>query len=117
MKYYLFFIVITALLVLSSCQQTSPETIAFAKCLTEKEAKMFGAYWCPHCQRQKKMLDGAFKEITYIECSLPGGQGQTEICQQAGIESYPTWEFANGERRTGELSFEQLATQTGCIAP
>jgi len=26
----------------------------FAKCLTQKGAKMYGTFWCPHCQNQKK---------------------------------------------------------------
>ena len=27
---------------------------AFAKCLASKQAKMYGLYWCPHCQEQKE---------------------------------------------------------------
>jgi thiol-disulfide isomerase/thioredoxin len=27
----------------------------FAKCLTDNGAKFYGAFWCPHCQAQKKM--------------------------------------------------------------
>jgi len=28
--------------------------VTFAKCLTENGAKMYGAYWCTHCENQKK---------------------------------------------------------------
>ncbi len=117
MKKYLFITLLVSLIIFSSCQRTSPETIAFTKCLTEKDARMFGAYWCPHCQKQKSLFGGAARELKYIECSLPGGQEQTEICKRAGIESYPTWEFASGKRLMGELSFDQLAAETGCTAP
>ena len=26
---------------------------SFAKCLADKQAKMYGLYWCPHCADQK----------------------------------------------------------------
>lgn len=85
-----------------------------ATCLTEKGVKMYGAYWCAHCLTQKKAFGTSFSKINYIECAIPGGKGQTEICNQAGIESYPTWEFADGERLTGEVNLEQLAAKAEC---
>src|SRR3989344_3569664 len=33
----------------------------FAQCLTDNGAKMFGAYWCPHCSDQKKMFGSSWK--------------------------------------------------------
>jgi len=29
----------------------------FAQCLTDKGVKMYGAYWCPHCQAQKALFE------------------------------------------------------------
>jgi len=29
---------------------------AFARCLTDRGVKMYGAFWCPHCVEQKKSL-------------------------------------------------------------
>ena len=75
---------------------------------------MFGAYWCSHCQQQKKLFGSAWDQVDYIECSLPGGQAQTEVCIQAKIQSYPTWEFAPNDRLTGKLSLEQLSAKSGC---
>ena len=86
----------------------------FTKCLTNNEVKMFGAYWCPHCENQKKMLGTSFQYVNYIECSLPNRAGQTEICKQEGIQSYPTWEFKGGKRLSGELTFKQLSENSGC---
>jgi hypothetical protein len=85
-----------------------------AQCLTKKGVKMFGAYWCPHCQNQKKEFGNSWQYVDYIECSLPGGNGQTKECNEAKIESYPTWEFADGERKTGEIPVEELAETAGC---
>ncbi len=87
---------------------------AMAKCLTEKGVKMYGAYWCPHCQNQEKMFGESWKYVTYTECSLPNRAGETEACSKAGIEGYPTWEFASGERVSGEMTLQQLSEKSGC---
>ncbi len=76
---------------------------------------MYGAYWCPHCINQKEQFGPSWQYINYIECSLPGGRGQTTQCEQAGIEGYPTWEFGDGERASGELTFEMLSEKSGCV--
>jgi len=85
-----------------------------AQCLTDKGVKMYGAYWCSHCKTQKQMFGTSFEKINYIECSLAGGQGQTEECKEAGIEGYPTWEFGDGSRLSGEVSLEDLSEKSGC---
>lgn len=87
---------------------------ALASCLTEKGVKMYGAYWCPHCANQKEMFGSSFEKIDYVECSLPNRGGQTEICIEKNIESYPTWEFAGGSRLVGEQKLEALAVKAGC---
>jgi len=70
---------------------------ALAKCLTDKGVKMYGAYWCPHCQNQKKAFGDSFQYINYIECA-DGQNGQTQICKDNGITGYPTWEFPGTAR-------------------
>ncbi len=114
MKTVVFAFIIMALLSLVACNPTSAgpgET--FAKCLTENGAKMYGAFWCPHCTEQKEAFGDDWQHITYIECSKPD-KTQTEFCTQASIASYPTWEFADGNREVGKLSFATLAEKTGC---
>ena len=86
----------------------------FAKCLSNEGTKVYGAYWCPHCKDQKELFGNSWQYIEYIECSLPAGAGQKQVCKDAGINAYPTWEFKDGERRTGELSFEELSEKTNC---
>lgn len=88
----------------------------FAKCLTENGVVMYGAYWCPHCQNQKKMFGDSWHHVTYVECSLPNKAGQTKECQEKGIKGYPTWDI-RGEFHSGELSFEKLSELTGCKLP
>jgi thiol-disulfide isomerase/thioredoxin len=90
---------------------------AFATCLKDKGATFFGTFWCPHCAAQKKLFGGSVKALPYVECSTPDGQSQTQACKDKKIESYPTWEFADQSRLTGEQTFEALADKTACPLP
>ncbi len=85
---------------------------AFAKCLTEKGAVMYGAYWCPHCQNQKKLFGGAFSYVNYVECTK-----DPKKCEAAQVKGYPTWTFKNGQRIEGEASFAALSEKSSCPAP
>lgn len=89
----------------------------FAKCLKEKGAIFYGAFWCPHCQRQKSMFGSSEQYLSYVECSTQDGKEQTKECQDKKIESYPTWEFKDGQRKSGEVSLEDLAQKTSCPLP
>jgi hypothetical protein len=87
----------------------------FTKCLSDNGAKFYGAFWCPHCQNQKKMFGDSIKNVNYIECATSDGNGQTDICKEAGITGYPTWKFQNGKEASGELTFQQLSEYSGCV--
>jgi len=63
---------------------------AFAKCLSEKGFKMYGADWCPNCKTQKKMFGKSFK-----------------------YEGYPTWIY-NEEKYVGVQSLSRLSSITDC---
>lgn len=90
---------------------------AFAQCLTDTGTKFYGAFWCPHCQEQKKLFGKSAKKLPYIECSTADGRGMLPVCKDVGIESYPTWVFPDGTRVSGEQSFETLSEKTSCILP
>ena len=87
---------------------------SFAKCLSDRDATMYGSFWCSHCDDQKKLFGSSFRYIHYVECSVPGGRQMTFACQAAHIRYTPTWVFADGEHRTGVLSLEQLRNKTRC---
>lgn len=89
----------------------------FATCLKDKGAVFYGAFWCPHCQATKKLFGSSQKLLPYVECSTPDGNGQTQACIDKGVKSYPTWEFADLSRLTGEIPLEQLAEKTSCVLP
>ncbi|MGB6675185.1 MAG: hypothetical protein WBE44_00705 [Terriglobales bacterium] len=90
---------------------------AFAKCLTAKQAKMYGAFWCPHCEEQKEKFGSSFQYAPYIECGIKGSKGIEPVCTQAGIKRFPTWIFADGTRVEGEHELDFLGQETGCSLP
>lgn len=87
---------------------------AFAQCLKDKGAEFYGAFWCPHCQKQKALFGSSKKYLPYIECSTPDGRGQTAACTEKGIKTYPTWVFPDMSSTTGETSLAVLSEKTGC---
>ena len=89
----------------------------FAKCLAAKQVKMYGAYWCPHCAEQKEMFEASFQFVPYVECGVPGSREEAASCKDAGIKHFPTWQFADGERREGTQPLQSLSAKTGCNLP
>lgn len=89
----------------------------FTQCLSNKGAKFYGAFWCPHCQNQKALFGKSASLLPYIECSTPDAKGLLPICQEKKIEGYPTWIFADGSRLTGEIELQKLADKTSCTLP
>lgn len=118
----IFWIAILIIVVLalgaSMLVKTGPGNLdEFAQCLDEQGAQFYGAFWCPHCQAQKRLFGRSAELLPYVECSTPDGNNQLQVCIDAGVEQYPTWEFADGSRLTGERSLEELAAKTNCPLP
>lgn len=86
--------------------------VALAKYLTEKGAKLYGAYWCPHCKDQKATFGDAFQYIDYYECDPKGEDARADQCIAAKIEGYPTW-IINGKEVGGAKSLSELAKLIG----
>jgi hypothetical protein len=92
---------------------------AFARCLKNRGVRMYGAYWCPHCQEQKEKFGASFEYAPYTECGIQGNlHGVAQVCKDEGIKHYPTWQFPpTGERVERIFSLEQLSDRTGCPLP
>lgn len=86
---------------------------ALAQCLTKNNAKFYGAWWCSHCQAQKRAFGKSASYLPYIECQTQQSK-QKQICIDAEIKGFPTWVFADGSRLTGEIPLETLASKTNC---
>ncbi|WP_036488488.1 vitamin K epoxide reductase family protein [Myxosarcina sp. GI1] len=87
--------------------------VALAQHLTQQGAKMYGAYWCPHCQNQKQLFGKeASSQIDYVECDPSGEEPRPDLCQTAGIQGFPTWEI-EGKLYQGEKTLAELANLSG----
>lgn len=86
-----------------------------AKHLKETGAKMYGAFWCSHCEDQKETF-GAGADIPYVECFPNGWEKGTPLaqaCSAVEITGFPTWILADGTRFEGEKTLEELAAASG----
>jgi hypothetical protein len=89
---------------------------ALARCLKDRGVKMYGAWWCPHCQEQKEKFGASFEYAPYIECGIEGDvHGKSQACKDDNISHYPTWQFPPaGERVERVFSLQELSDRTGC---
>jgi len=90
---------------------------AFAQCLATKKATMYGSFRCPHCDDQRALFGDSFRYVPYVECSVAGSRSLTFACEMARVRYTPTWIFADGERRVGMQTLQQLSAKTGCPLP
>lgn len=96
---------------------SAPANIALAEHLTNVNGKMYGAFWCGACRSQKQLFgQEAVAELNYIECDPKGQNPQPNLCQAAGIQSYPTWEV-DGKLYQGVQQLESLAQLSGYSGP
>jgi parvulin-like peptidyl-prolyl isomerase len=95
-------------------QPVQETKLSFANCLAGQGAVLYGAYWDSSTKKQKDYFGIDVTNINYIECGVPDDfRAQAEICQEAGIQAYPTW-IINSEKHMGIQELKQLATLTGC---
>jgi uncharacterized membrane protein len=81
--------------------------------LDDSGAKFYGAFWCPHCNRQKELFGASVKRLPYVECSPNGRTGpRNPACTVAAVRSFPTW-IIGGRRVTGIQEPKQLARLSG----
>jgi len=134
---YLPLLLITSIIIIAGC--TSPSSKyskdsidGLSNCLSEKDVKEYGAFWCPNCAKQEKMFGESHSILkqkgVYIECdprcikddkgNLPtacrGIEGQAELCISKGIDKYPTWTFPDDTRLVGVQELDFLAQKAGC---
>jgi hypothetical protein len=103
---------------LSFAQQSQRDKVDdFAKCLTKKNAAMYGNFLCSHCDDQRKLFGDSFKYIHYVECSHIASPQDAEACKSAQIRYTPTWVLEKGEHLVGMQTFKELSDKTGCPLP
>ena len=96
---------------------STPATLALAEHLTRTGARMYSAYWCPHCHEQKELFGKeATARLTVIECAPDGRNSQTALCESKKIQGYPTWEI-DGKLDSGVKPLARLAELSGFKGP
>ncbi|MDO8471321.1 MAG: hypothetical protein Q7S49_01800 [bacterium] len=110
-------VVIGGILWLVKVPGRSGKLDAFASCINESGATYYGAFWCPNCKNQEALFGRSASLLPRVECSTPDGRGQLQVCKDASITGYPTWQFSDGTRETGTLSLERLSEVTSCPLP
>jgi len=97
-----------------------PGARELARQLREAGAKMYGAFWCPHCEDQREAFGReAMADFPYVECfpdGLKPGVGISAVCKEAGVENLPTW-VINGRKVEGEQSFNTLRSMLETSQP
>lgn len=109
-------LLLIALPILSACERNTTYD-AFATCIADNGAVFYGAFWCPHCQDQKEMFGDSIDLVPYVECDPNGKDSQAGLCNENGVEQYPTWIFNDTQIEVGVLSFEELSEYTSCPLP
>ena len=108
-----FLIIVLLALFISGCsKEADPNAEKLVICLEESGVKMYGAFWCGHCEEQKKLLGNVGS--VYVECDARGKNEQAELCIEKGILGYPTFELSNGSFISGIHTVSELADITGC---
>ena len=103
--------ILTVMFLAGCAQQTSTKNLdAFAQCLTDKWATMYGSATCQHCQKQKAAFGESFKNITYVECTK-------EFARCSKLKWVPTREFKDGSQLEGFQELSVLASKTTCTLP
>lgn len=96
---------------------SSPASLALAEHLSSSGARVFTAWWCPHCHEQKELFGRqATAQLKVIECAPDGVGAQVELCKSRRIEGFPTWEI-NGKLSSGVKTLNQLADLSGYKGP
>jgi uncharacterized membrane protein len=96
---------------------SGPAEISLAEHLQTVGAKMYGAYWCPHCHDQKQLFgQQAFAKISYIECDPNGPDAKPDLCKAAKIQGFPTWKIKS-QSLSGTQPLTQLAKVSAYTGP
>jgi len=78
-------------------------TRALAQHLSSAGVRMFGAFWCSHCEEQKELF-GAGAPLPYVECFPEGyrkGVQMVDACKAQNLSGFPTWVFTDGTKARG----------------
>jgi glutaredoxin len=99
---------ILSILLFAGCKKEDSKYDAFAQCLSQSGAVMYGTDWCPHCKAQKEMFGASFKFVNFVNCDK-----NSAACAAAGVTGYPTW-VINNANYGGTQPLYKLSELSNC---
>jgi glutaredoxin len=93
---------------------STPQAVTLALGLKKANAKVYTAYWCPHCHDQGELFGKeAFAIVAPVECAKDGKNSQVALCKATAKKvgedfGFPTWEI-NGKFYPGVQPLDRLA--------
>lgn len=95
---------------------STPESIEAAKALTAAGARLYGAFWCENCNKQKELLGKqAMEYINYVEC-YPNGvyqnvEGKEDVIKPVEScngysDAWPLWVVPKSDDLTEEIGIQ-----------
>ena len=99
----------------SSHSASSTSTIRLAQHLKAIGVLFYGSWTCPACKRQLNLFGlNDIDAVPYVECHKPEQYpDQAQLCRNADLRVYPTWELSDGSRLEGVQSLENLRRWSG----
>jgi len=92
---------------------STPQALQIARDLVSLDAKMYGAYWCSHCNDQKQIMGReAMQLVTYVECAKEGKDSRKDLCKARDVPGFPTWDIG-GKLYPGEWGLDELEEIVG----
>lgn len=70
---------------------------------------MYGKSECSACAIEKGYFGESFSQISYVDCTR-----NLSLCDQKGIQAYPTWEDGSGKKYRGAIPLDVLGQLSGC---
>jgi len=90
-------------------RDSTEQATALADYMRRRNIVLAGAYWCPHCRRQRELF-GRQANVPYRECDPRGYQSEaTTWCRRVHISGYPTWVQGTKVLASGEMPLHELA--------
>lgn len=96
--------------------EQSANLVEFARELANSGTIFYGAGWCPACTLQKELFEDGGSLLPFIEVTNPD-RSLNSIGTQAGLDTFPTWEFPNGSQLKGVQTIETLSQMSGVPIP
>jgi hypothetical protein len=83
--------------------------VALAQWLISQKARWFTTAWCGACRQQASDFGEEAMSLLKENKVLVDCEENASVCADAGVNSYPTWEFGGKLQRSGGYPLAELA--------